>query len=451
MARQEPKFEPAAFPNRNQSGFYEQNGIIYQTREYQVITPIFGGGVEPGESDAVTPVRGSTIRGQLRFWWRAIRGGQFGGDMTKMKAAEDAIFGTMTNYEKQDSVFRKQTSLVIDVANIRKGSLVSPFQMVLSNKGRWQCKENENSKIPAYAAFPLQPSTEQIRQQGGQAPIGKVRKGVSFTLRLAYQADTEGTFGKLLTNDEINATLWAWETFGGIGARTRRGFGTIQCLSAQADRPLEATNSTTFNDWLNNRLIHYIKGQVWPEHIPHLSNDANQRRSYINKSYSQVENCWLDLIDALKYFRQQRDYSSKVPGLNDWPEPDAIRERRGRIPKRESVIDRFPRAAFGMPIIFHYKDDELPDETLRLEHYDRLASPLILKPVSVRGQFYIPLAIILQGSEFADSTLRLEDKFHRLSPVSAVLTPEYAKELYFLEGKTDVLEAFLDYLWTWKR
>ena len=38
----------------------------------QVITPIFGGGVKAGKNDSVTPIRPSSIRGHLRFWWRAI-------------------------------------------------------------------------------------------------------------------------------------------------------------------------------------------------------------------------------------------------------------------------------------------------------------------------------------------------------------------------------------------
>ncbi len=42
-------------------------------------TTMFGGGVDAGSQDVatndpVTPIRGTEIRGQLRFWWRATRG-----------------------------------------------------------------------------------------------------------------------------------------------------------------------------------------------------------------------------------------------------------------------------------------------------------------------------------------------------------------------------------------
>ena len=70
---------------------YQSLDLIEQIREYQLITPLYGGGVTPGEFDPLTPVRGSEIRGHLRFWWRATRGGQFGGDMAAMEKREGEI------------------------------------------------------------------------------------------------------------------------------------------------------------------------------------------------------------------------------------------------------------------------------------------------------------------------------------------------------------------------
>ena len=41
-----------------------------QTYTIHVVTPMFGGGVEPGVNDPITPIRPTSIRGHLRFWWR---------------------------------------------------------------------------------------------------------------------------------------------------------------------------------------------------------------------------------------------------------------------------------------------------------------------------------------------------------------------------------------------
>src|ERR671926_1469036 len=66
--------------------------VIRQTRKYKLLTPLFGGGVEPGVNDEVTPISGKAIRGHLRFWWRATRGGQHG-KLDEMKKAEVSIWG----------------------------------------------------------------------------------------------------------------------------------------------------------------------------------------------------------------------------------------------------------------------------------------------------------------------------------------------------------------------
>src|SRR3954452_25021115 len=58
---------PAAEPTGGQTD-------VTRTYRIELITPLFGGGVEAGENDSTMPIRGTSIRGQLQFWWRATRG-----------------------------------------------------------------------------------------------------------------------------------------------------------------------------------------------------------------------------------------------------------------------------------------------------------------------------------------------------------------------------------------
>lgn len=63
-----------------------------QTYSLQLVTPMFGGGVEAGKPDPVTLIRRSAIRGHLRFWWRAT----CGADSTSardLKQRKTEIFG----------------------------------------------------------------------------------------------------------------------------------------------------------------------------------------------------------------------------------------------------------------------------------------------------------------------------------------------------------------------
>src|SRR5689334_14246615 len=92
--RKPPKID---YPNTIK---HRETGLIEQKREYQLITPLYGGGVTPGEADPVTIIRATEIRGNLRFWWRATRGRLFGDDRVAMLKREGEIWGAA--YKKEE-------------------------------------------------------------------------------------------------------------------------------------------------------------------------------------------------------------------------------------------------------------------------------------------------------------------------------------------------------------
>lgn len=67
--------------------------VTKKSYEIRIVTPMFGGGVKAGENDMNMLVRPSSIRGQLRFWWRTVRGAYFQ-DGTAMRDAENAVWGS---------------------------------------------------------------------------------------------------------------------------------------------------------------------------------------------------------------------------------------------------------------------------------------------------------------------------------------------------------------------
>ena len=87
MSRPDPKSPPAVLPN-------EKTGWVKQTRKYKVITPLYGGGEETQKADSITTVRATEVRGHLRFWWRATRGGAFNGNLKEMKKREEELWGS---------------------------------------------------------------------------------------------------------------------------------------------------------------------------------------------------------------------------------------------------------------------------------------------------------------------------------------------------------------------
>jgi CRISPR-associated protein Cmr1 len=295
--------------------------------------------------------------------------------------------------------------------------------------------------VPAYAAFPLQP--DRASQQAG-APIKPVLKDVRFTLVITFPAGQR---------DDVAAALWAWETFGGIGARTRRGFGALRLVTVDGQAPkakdLPPANRQQFREWLNTKLEHHIPGEAWPADIPHL---AHQPRFAVTTGANAVQ-IWSDLIGRLQKFRQQRrakDGTLNKYGHSDWPEPNAIRtffKIPPRGPHARRKIAKFPRAYFGLPIVFHMYHDPGLDVTLEGQDAERarLASPLILKPVACRDGKTIGLAIILEGVRLPEPLVLRKDG-QVAGTVQVTPTAMEAKQIPPLNGQPDVLQAFLDTL-----
>lgn len=426
--------------------------IIEQKRKYELITPLYGGGVATTESDPVTVVRATELRGQLRFWWRAMRGGQIEGD-PHLKSQEDAIWGKA--YEKGDiGIPQEQTiQIVIDVDPARRGKAIKPFEI---QRGR----PKSINGIPGYVAFPLQP--DQKKLQMSQPFVPDLWEGICFTLTITYPAHL---------SKEIEAALWAWETFGGLGARTRRGFGALHLLeidgvSYQSSLPV----SHDIERWIRDAIRKHSKGGSFPRGLPHLTSNM---QLVVMPPVDNPMRAWNNLIRKLQDFRQQKEEGkqSAQPEKNytkrsAWPEADTIREmvRKGPV----SAIKKFPRAAFGLPIIFHFTGNNAPAGNYTLNearkerkeatdppNKERFASPLILRPFLCSDKRAVGLALLLEGSRVDLDHLVLQDDKKRLqyadgrSVLNGTLTPNEAnkitKKIEALHNETDVLQAFMKF------
>ncbi|KWX06696.1 hypothetical protein TR75_05165 [Hydrogenibacillus schlegelii] len=184
-------------------------------------------------------------------------------------------------------------------------------------------------KKVAYVAFPLQSTRGEPR-----LPPGRVIRGVKFALELIYPKRHQ---------EDVHAALWAWETFGGLGARTRRGFGAIRLVEIDGRRiPPPATVDDVRRD-IEKKLKQYVGVDgKWPPGVPHLhphmrlkvigpsgpragsSGDDGRFRS-AQTCYRNVEDAWTELVSKLRAFRKQQ-----VNGRSAWPEARSSTNFRGR-------------------------------------------------------------------------------------------------------------------------
>ena len=411
----------------------KKTGFVRQVRTYRLITPLYGGGAKPQQPDEVTVVRASEIRGLLRFWWRATRGGQFEGSLEKMRAMEEAIWGSAAGKGKGPSPI----SLTVRIIN--RGHEIRQV-IVRTRRGEKRANIGDPSSPYGYVAFPLRDNK------------GSVWGGVEFELHITLRtASVKVDDREFNLQEEIEAALWAWETFGGVGARTRRGFGALQ-LTKVDGKPVTEPTVEKIRQSIHKGLSQegYIKGSQWPDGVPHLHPTMMW---VITAQRNDADKAWKDLFGALKKFRQARypDKNNRPYGRSKWPEPDAIRRitgtySPGHVPQH-SVTNKFPRGRFGLPIIFQFKDEEKgdpPKTILEGSKHDRFASRLILRPLACRDGA-VGLACVLEGPKDPPDgyVLKQQSNGRILAHADVELTPDEAQVIEPLNGEPDVLKAFM--------
>jgi CRISPR-associated protein Cmr1 len=96
------------------------------------------------------------------------------------------------------------------------------------------------------------------------------------------------------------------------------------------------------------------------------------------------------------------------PERSRWPEPETIRSAASRRDPKHFRMpgipnDAFPRAEFGLPIVFHFKDYNDPEPTelypvVAGQERTRLASSLILRPMVCRNGEVQQMILCLRAS-----------------------------------------------------
>jgi len=210
------------------------------TREYQIslITPLFGGGAEPGKTDDDFPIRGTSIRGQLRFWWRAVIGYRLG---ARMWQREEEVFGSTEFPSPLDIRILEQPNLV--QVDPTYGERYGPIAYAL-----FSAVENEQQVMKEGGAFQLQLAW------ANRAEIENRRKAQNARRRSDGKPRLPDTVDDI--EPDVTAALRAWCAFGGIGARTRRGCGAIFCRDFTSQLPaldatilVEAPRSNALEAW----------------------------------------------------------------------------------------------------------------------------------------------------------------------------------------------------------
>lgn len=383
------------------------------TARLKTITPMFGGSASAGQVDLVNPVRAASVRGHLRFWWRATAGARCS-SLAELYKKESELWG---NTEQQGKI---------------------RAEVEICSAGR-----EESPQKPAYALFPF-------RDSGA-----KGCESVEFRLKLTYTPHASGNPASADQIAEIRAeletALAAWVMFGGIGARTRRGCGSLDLVAG-------ADGADGTDDIQALTLSLAVNGSAKkPDQLLTIL----PCRYFVGRSFKNASAAWCEAVEIYQTFRQgvnvgrNEGQSRNRPGRSRYPEADTLRRWSGQHSLRHEPrhpVDGYPRADLGLPIIFHFQGNELVDHTLqgRTTGRQRFASPVITKAIRY-GSEYRPLIVMLDSPHVWENPDQIEIKGKKTKEVTREeieLTPEERQKIRPLgdQGGQPIREAFLSFI-----
>lgn len=334
-------------------------------------TPLFGGGVKPRVTDKGLPFRATAIRGQLRKWWRYANESRFKCevkktiDLQKLFNAERALWGGIGSEDK-----------------VSKSKVIIQIHGNELTDNRWTIIEGRQQNTIKKQIILEQDASILIYRQANQ------QAEPDFIIKWSIQ---NGTKDEIF---QVKQAFRLWASFGGVGSRRRRGLGCLEVF--------EKINNAESQLFINSQDVEALNLNFFEN----------------NNDFDNYANAVEHGLKILNDFRQSVSFArgngnGTRPGGSLWPEANAIRKLTHRSrPQNQNAAQNslafFPRAFFGLPIVFQFKADEIngdPFTTMLVPMsqdgqnvLDRFASPFIFgaRKIEIGYRFiYRPICLLL--------------------------------------------------------
>ncbi|MCY3819222.1 MAG: type III-B CRISPR module RAMP protein Cmr1 [Gammaproteobacteria bacterium] len=213
---------------------------------YRVVTPLFCAGADPTRPEIRLP----SFKGVLRFWWRALAWSRCRGDLGRIFEEEAALFGSA-------GAGRSRVTMRLGLPDGRKSApgkgLTEPGVRYLG----YGLTEGAPGRERAYLTPPL-----------------------TFTVHLRTRCLHERQLQCL------RRAMIAMGVFGGLGARSRNGFGSLVLESLRCDDEETWVAPETPHD-LGNKIVDLHAGGG-PERFPEYT-ALSQNTRHVLLSSSETE------------------------------------------------------------------------------------------------------------------------------------------------------------------
>lgn len=363
----------------------------------RLTTPMLGGGVESLKIDHGMLIRATSIRGHLRFWWRTF---QDCADVNGLWEKEKALWGSTKN--------ASEVTVRVQITN--------PGRPVEYRKDT----QANATELPKYVIFPLDNTKD---ENGRYVEAFTLKEGISFDLHLTYPSYRE---------KELFTAVKLWLLFGGIGARTRRGMGSLYCKDWTGWQ-----SEDDVVDWLQ----HVIPTENTSSSSPQWPSLIGGKLQLVKgmQCRDKITTQWRRWIQKYQNFRQLRDQRRH----SVWPEPNAIRTLCSKNSFGSDAY--FPRGAYGLPILFHFGERDPLNCTLcgfADDVMERWSSPVILKVARLSQDKCLKICLKLNSPLPEDWCLKRESDEKKLPPSAYPMADHRAKHGDALHGNDPYTALF---------
>lgn len=349
---------------------------------YRVTTPMFLGGAEQQAE-----LRLPSFKGALRFWWRALAWHRYR-DVRQLREDELALFGSSDERVGQSKVLMR----LVPCATARVISN-PPQQLMDSNR-----VVGDGARYLGYGVMEAFASRNKGTKEG-ELTRPCILAPFTFTVELMFKP---GTTQHL--REQVEQALKALGVFGGLGSKSRKGYGSLT-LTSLTVRQGEDETTEQWNPPNNPQECETVirellgPGQVRPGHasdsvfndLPDWTAFSPAARVVVVRADSQ-DRTPLEFLDRIG--REMVRYRS-------WGRNGKVlgREQREEIFKSDHdlmVIQRHPRNAhperivFGLPHNYGKKEHHKEVEPVS---FDRRASPLFVH-VHQASESDLPIAVL---------------------------------------------------------
>lgn len=422
------------------------NQVVELVAQYGVVTPLFCAGAEPTEAEVRLP----SFKGMLRFWWRALAWSLYNGELAKIHKAENNVFGS-------GGAAASRSRVVMRLANVSMRASVKK-DTVLEYAGKPTRGNNvvgEGARYLGYGlmeAFDRWDKKKSEQRKAGQLQRACLVQSASRPFQFDVRMRCRG-----LTVDELDLLTRSLEilgTVGGMGARNRRGYGSLMLTSLTQDGtstyPAPAT-AAELRERLTTLLSSTRRGPVGlPEYTAFSADSRHVVLSAADTHPLQL----LDLVgrEMLRYRSFGRDgkiLSDTVPSEQNFKQDHDSMFAVARGPRTPASHPE--RIAFGLPHNYYFSSAGRVNVGPG-DGQDRRASPLFIHihycgrtPVAVLS--FLPAVFLPLAKHGARTTVISGRKVPLRSEADGLYQPIHKFLNRFVEGNhkekfSEVLEVF---------